>query len=332
MAHRLLLFNVRRTRELESYPSVVVGDAGLTPYPVSGSSSPRRSQDFAFRAPSRTGRFPARVIRHLSSRPGLERYEDLARLSIEELCRKAERQLGIPGAEVSLLTNDPADIKAAVDLAVGVFCEREPLTRQLALRNPALTRESMTTFCTAIAYQGAQTNLSPIVKVGGDVIGVLLATPFEHTPPPSEAPAGIEPLYDVLQKLGVEFDAHVVTRSEKPRFIEWAIGAVDGRFQGFRVLSVIPQLTMKNAQTMGFTDALTKASSHSQNIFSKLGWKTISELSYLTYEYEGERCFADILPHDMKQIKLQVIDMETFWRKQHDYDATQRERGSKTSS
>ncbi|KAI0274600.1 hypothetical protein BC834DRAFT_1029632 [Gloeopeniophorella convolvens] len=277
-------------------------------------------------------RSPARAMGRVSPRPGLECHEDLDKLSVEELCRKAERQLGIPGAEVSLLTDDPADIKATVDLAVGVFCEREPLTRQLALRNPALTHESMTAFFTGIAHQGAQTNLSPIVKVGGDVIGVLLATPFEPPPPPSEAPAGLEPIFDVLHKLGVEFDAYIAIRSEKPRFIEWAICAVDGRFQGSRVLSVIPQLTMKNAQTMGFTDALAKASSHSQDIFNKLGWKTISELAYLTYEYEDERCFADILPHDMKQIKLQVIDMETFWRKQHDYDATQRERRLKTSS
>ncbi|KAI0274599.1 hypothetical protein BC834DRAFT_965111 [Gloeopeniophorella convolvens] len=258
---------------------------------------------------------------------GFATFQSHADMSMDELCRKVEKQLRIPGVQVGLLKNDPAEIEAAVDLVVKVLCEREPLTRQLAQRNPTLTRESMTIFCTNVAREGAITGLSPVVKVNGTVVSVLLAAPYAPAPPSSQAQAGIEPIYDVLYKLGVEFDAYVAARTDKPKFLEWCIGTVDERFRGYRMLTLTPQLTMKNAQAMGFTDALGKTTSHSQDILDTLGWTTIAELPYLTYEYAGERCFANVEPHERQQAKLQVVNMETFWRTQYEFEAAQRDKG-----
>ncbi|KAI0259288.1 hypothetical protein BC834DRAFT_638992 [Gloeopeniophorella convolvens] len=245
-------------------------------------------------------------------------------LSMEDLCRKVERQLGIPGAEVSFLKDDPAEIEATVALVASVFCEREPLTLHLMRRNPILTHKAWTSFANSVARPSALAGFTPVLKVGGAIVSVVLMAPYELPPPPSEAPAGLEPMYDVLYKLGLQYSAYAARQNSTPKLLEWVIAAVDERFQGHRALSLLPQLAMKKAELAGFTGALGKTISHSQDILDKLNFETVGEVSYLTHKYDGVRYFADVGPHDVKQAKLQVIDMATFWKAQRDIDIAQR--------
>ncbi|KAI0259290.1 hypothetical protein BC834DRAFT_639014 [Gloeopeniophorella convolvens] len=250
-------------------------------------------------------------------------------LSMEDLCRKVERQLGIPGAEVSFLKDDPAEIEATITLVTKVFCERDQLTLHLMRRNPILTHKAWTSFTTGVTRASALAGFTPVVKVGGAIVSVVLMAPFELPLPPSEAPAGLEPLYDVFHKLGLQYSAYAARQNPTPKLLEWVIAAVDERFQGHRALSLLPQLAMKKAELAGFTGALGETISHSQVILDKLNFETVGEISYLTHEYDGVRYFADVGPHDVKQAKLQVIDMATFWKAQRDMDVAQRRRGSK---
>ncbi|KAI0259547.1 hypothetical protein BC834DRAFT_905577 [Gloeopeniophorella convolvens] len=251
-------------------------------------------------------------------------------MSMEDLFRKVERQLGIPGVEVSFLKNDPVDIEATITLVTKVFCEREPLTLQLMRWNPNLTRKAWTSFATRVARASALAGFTPVVKVGGAIVGVMLMAPYELPPPPSEAPAGLEPLSDILHKLGLQYSAYAARQNPSPKLLEGVIAAVDEQFQGHRVLSLLLQPTMKKAELLGFTGVLGMTISHSQEILDKLNFETVGEVSYLTHEYKGVRYFADVGPHDAKQAKIQVIDMATFWKTQRDMDVAQtRRRGSK---
>ncbi|KAI0271284.1 hypothetical protein BC834DRAFT_966796 [Gloeopeniophorella convolvens] len=233
-----------------------------------------------------------------------------------------------PPANCHFLTNDPADIAAVAKMLVDVFCQREPMTRQLMRQDPTLTREAMTTLSTELARQCADWGFSPVVKVGGNIISFVLAGPYEPAPPASAAPRGLEPIYDVLHKLSQQFEAYAATRTDRPKFIEWMVSAVDERYQGHQTLILTTQLTMKKANATGFTDIVVKTTSHTQSIAEKHGFKTVGTVSYLTHEYNGKRHFAGVGPHEVKQARVQVSDSDTFWRAQCEIDAAL-QRGAK---
>ncbi|KAI0271282.1 hypothetical protein BC834DRAFT_858630 [Gloeopeniophorella convolvens] len=231
---------------------------------------------------------------------------------MDALCRKIERQLGTPGARVSFLTNDAADIAAIAKLRVDVYCKREPMTRQLVQCHPTLVRESLMALSVETARRHAKQGFSPIVKVNGKLVCFVLMGPYEPPPSPSEAPPGLEPVFDLLSKLTEKFDAYVATRKDQPKFFEFVTCAVDDGFQGRQMLLLITQLAIAKATKMGFTDIVGKAASNSQGIAEKTGLRTIGEVSYLTHEYAGKRHFAHLEPREARQAKVVTMDLQAF--------------------
>ncbi|KAI0271278.1 hypothetical protein BC834DRAFT_840991 [Gloeopeniophorella convolvens] len=262
-------------------------------------------------SPAQTMSQFSRATRHLLSRKSSSS-PIVPGLSPEELCRAAERQLGISGLTVSFLTNDASDIEAATSLAVKTLSEQEPVTRQVVERNPTLARKGMVTFCTELLRQSLADGFTVIAKVDGDVVGLLLMAPYEPAPPANEAPPGVKPVYDILHRLGDQFDAYVATCKGKQDFVEIIIATIDRRFQGQQVIDSLLRPAVRKAELMGYTHVMTKATSYSQVIAKSLGFTTVGEVLYLTYEFNGERSFANLGPRDVKQAMVQVVGIATL--------------------
>lgn len=181
-----------------------------------------------------------------------------------------------------------ADVDEATETLCRVFTEGEPLTRTLSL-TPADFRP----FARAVCEAGADQGLSVIARdAGGRMVGFRIAEPW---PAPAgeavELPVGFAPIIALLTHLEDEFDRlHAADR----RALHLQVMGCSPQYEGRGLAKAMVQDTLELAARRGIPRAFAEAThAGSARVFERLGFSTLAELPYATFEYEGRRVFAD---------------------------------------
>lgn len=233
-------------------------------------------------------------------------------------CKAIENRINLPGGKVSFLSTNPKDIEAAANLIYDAFTTREPMTRHLMATNAKVLGPSMRKFSKELSEDMARGGLTPILKApDGRIASIVMTMPYAPSPPPSEAPEGLAPIFDVLDKLGKQFASYLSEQKVPPKCIELLMAATHKDFQGLHAMDALTYLPAIKAKMQGFTHIMCKATSNSQTAAAAYGFESIGEVRYADHEHDKKKYFDRIgkkgpEDRDPAQAKVMLISIDQF--------------------
>ncbi|KAJ7615907.1 hypothetical protein FB45DRAFT_934896 [Roridomyces roridus] len=197
---------------------------------------------------------------------------------LKEIAEAMNRKLGAD-AEMGFLRDDPAEIEQSGASAAAV----------------QQVMASFRTFCT----EGIQQSAKP---VRGEVKAICVTVPYESYH--GEPLPGMEPVYDLLGRLGDVYDAYCAAsggtiRGDKT--IDLLLGATAADFQNRNATEMAMVLATMNARARGFEHAFSMASSNSHRLLANQGLKVLDE---------GKKPFASV--RNFQSAKLMYRSLADF--------------------
>ncbi|KAJ7346231.1 hypothetical protein DFH08DRAFT_870769 [Mycena albidolilacea] len=232
----------------------------------------------------------------------------------EQLTQVAQAMAQKLNAEVAFLSDDAKEIEQCTALVTSTFLEREPLTTALLAGGvSAELNPSLHAFSKVVVEEAAKGGLTVVVKVHDEVKAVCIVTPYESVHGPSEALPGLEPVFDVLDRLGIAYDKHCAASGGKVRMdktIDLPLAATAQDFQGKNAAEMAMFLGVMKAKAQGFTHCIAKATSNSAAVLAKNGFELLAEVDYKMYTFQGMKPFEKI--PNFKSAKLMYRSLANF--------------------
>ncbi|KAJ7862436.1 hypothetical protein B0H13DRAFT_1900083 [Mycena leptocephala] len=232
----------------------------------------------------------------------------------EQLTQVAHAMAQKLNATVAFLSGDANETEQCAAIIASTFLEREPLiTALLAGGASAELTASLHAFCKDVVEEAGKGGLTVVAKVHDEVKAVCIVTPYESVHGPSKALPGMEPVFDVLDRLGIAYDKHCAASGGKVRIdktIDLSLAATAQDFQGKNAAEMAMFLSVMKAKAQGFTHCIAKATSNSAAVLAKNGFEVLAEVDYKMYTFQGMKPFEEI--PNFKSAKLMYRSFANF--------------------
>ncbi|KAJ7791572.1 hypothetical protein B0H14DRAFT_192451 [Mycena olivaceomarginata] len=221
-------------------------------------------------------------------------------------------------AKVAFLRDDAKDIEQCAAMITNTFLEREPVLSAL-LAGSGTSGEltaSWRAFCKDVVEEAAKGGLSVVVKVHDEVKAVCLVAPYEayeSVHGPGKALPGMEPVFDLLGRLGIAYDKHCAASGGKVRIdktVDLPLGATAQDFQSKNAAEMAMVLGVMKAKAQGFTHCTATVTSNSAEGLAKNGFEVLAEVDYKTYTFQGMKPLEKI--PNFKSAKLMYRSLADF--------------------
>jgi len=185
---------------------------------------------------------------------------------------------------------DAGQTEAASDLIARTFSRDEPLAVTVGQ-----THEEFAAMLGVFLPTALPQRLTMGAYVGQNLAGIALTTAFTFTPPPEieGTSPNYPPIGALIEELERDYERENAARLGTCAHIHML--AIKSDVQGQGIAQALVDATARNAASHGFDTVLTDATNPtSQRVFAKIGFETVNEVRYNSFEYGGATRFASI--------------------------------------